>query len=163
MLFCPSVADELAFGPRQLDLPDVDGRIATWARQLELGALLERPPFELSGGEKKRVALGALFAVGPRDLLLDEPTAGLDPAAAARLIDLLAGLEGVTIVASTHNLGVAEELGTRAILLAPDHPGVLYDGPTAALVHDRALLAESGLAHRHGDAAHARYHVHDVE
>jgi cobalt/nickel transport system ATP-binding protein len=167
MLFNPTVRDEIAFGPRQLGLADVKARVARAVEAFDLGALLERPPFELSGGEKKRVALAALLAVEPKVLLLDEPTANLDPASAARLVDLLAGLPDVTVIVSTHNLSVAEELGRRAILLAPGRAGVLHDGPTAALVRDERLLVESGLAHRHvhehGTAAHAHFHVHDVE
>ena len=80
MLFNPTVADEIAFGPRQLGLGDVDGRVARQADLLGVTALLSRPPFELSGGEKKRVALAALLACDPRVLLLDEATANLDPA-----------------------------------------------------------------------------------
>ena len=167
MLFNPTVADEIAFGPRQLGLADVDARVARWARAFEVDRFLDRPPFELSGGEKKRVALAALLAIDPRVLLLDEPTAGLDPASAARLVDFLEALVGVTVIASTHNLSIAEELGGRAVLLAPGRPGVCFDGPTAALVRDERLLVESGLAHRHGHrhgaTEHAHYHVHDSE
>jgi cobalt/nickel transport system ATP-binding protein len=167
MLFNPTVADEIAFGPRQLGAADVDARVARWARTFDVEAMLERAPFELSGGEKKRVALAALFAVGPRVLLLDEATANLDPASSAALVDFLADQPDLTIVSSTHNLTIAEELGARALLLAPGRPGLLFDGPTAELLADDALLVESGLAHRHrhrhGSAAHAHYHVHDAE
>ncbi len=167
MLFNPTVADEIAFGPRQLGLDDVAGRVARWASQFEVERLLDRPPFELSGGEKKRVALAALMAVGPKVLLLDEPTAHLDPASGARLVDFLEGQHEVTVITATHNLTVAEELGARAILLAPGRAGVLFDGPAHALVHDEELLIESGLAHRHthhhGGAEHQHFHVHDAE
>jgi cobalt/nickel transport system ATP-binding protein len=166
MLFNPTVADELAFGPRQLELRDVERRVARWAAALDLEVFLARPPFELSGGEKKRVALAAILAGGPRTLLLDEATANLDPASAARLVELLGGLEGVTQIFSTHNLSVAEELAPRAILLAPGRAGVLFDGPTRALLGDERLLVESGLAHRHahrhGDDEHAHYHGRDA-
>jgi cobalt/nickel transport system ATP-binding protein len=167
MLFNPTVADEIAFGPRQLGVPDVEARVRRWAEALDVAALLDRAPFELSGGEKKRVALAALFAVGPGVLLLDEATANLDPASAAALVELLAAQPDLTVVAATHNLSVAEELGGRALLLAPGRPGLLFDGPTAELLRDGRLLVESGLAHRHahrhGRAAHAHFHVHDVE
>ncbi|BDG01811.1 energy-coupling factor ABC transporter ATP-binding protein [Anaeromyxobacter oryzae] len=167
MLFNPTVADEIAFGPRQLGFGDADARVARWAERLDVTGFLGRPPFELSGGEKKRVALAAILAAGPRALLLDEATANLDPASAARLVELLGELEGVTQIYSTHNLSVAEELAPRAILLAPGRAGVLFDGPTGALLGDDRLLVESGLAHRHahrhGDAEHAHYHVHDAE
>jgi cobalt/nickel transport system ATP-binding protein len=167
MLFNPTVADEIAFGPRQLGVADVDARVTRWARAFEVERFLDRPPFELSGGEKKRVALAALMAIGPKVLLLDEATANLDPAWSARLVDLIVGLEDTTVIASTHNLSIAEELGARAILLAPGRGGVCFDGPTADLVGDERLLVESGLAHRHahrhGTTAHAHYHVHDSE
>lgn len=167
MLFNPTVEDELAFGPRQLGLADVPGRVARWAEAFDVAGLLERAPFELSGGEKKRVALAALLAVEPRVLLLDEATANLDPASVGRLVDVLAAIPGLTVIASTHNLSMTSELGDRAVLLAPGRRGVLYDGPAHDLLHDERLLVESGLAHRHthrhGGAVHAHYHVHDSE
>ncbi len=166
MLFNPTVGDEIAFGPRQLALGDVDGRVRRWAEAFDLAPLLDRPPFELSGGEKKRVALAALLAIDPKVLLLDEATAHLDPATAALLVDLLAELPGLTVIASTHTLSMAEELGDRAVLLAPGGP-VLFDGPPGEIVRSERLLVESGLAHRHshrhGDAVHAHYHAHDGE
>lgn len=167
MLFNPTVADEIAFGPRQLGLPDVEGRVARWAETLGVTTLLDRAPFELSGGEKKRVALAALLACDPRVLLLDEATANLDPAWAGRLVDLLSRLADLTVIAATHNLSVAEELGSRSLLLAPGGAGVLFDGSTEALLRDPMLLVRSGLAHRHvhthGGTDHAHFHVHDVE
>ena len=167
MLFNPTVADEIAFGPRQLGLADVEGRVERWAREFDVTRFLDRPPFELSGGEKKRVALAAILAMEPKVLLLDEPTANLDPASAARLVDFLSGLAGVTVISSTQNLSVVEEIGARALLLAPGKRGVLFDGPAGLLVADERLLVESGLAHRHahrhGGAAHEHFHVHDAE
>ena len=166
MLFNPAVRDEIAFGPRQLGAPDVDAAVREWAAAFDLAPLLDRAPFELSGGEKKRVALAAIMAAGPRVLLLDEPTAHLDPAAAGRLVDFLAGLTGRTIVTATHNLSIVEELGDRALVLSKDHT-LAYDGPAHDLFHDDALLVGSGLAHRHVhkhlDAVHAHYHVHDMD
>ncbi len=167
MLFNPTVADEIAFGPRQLGLSGIDERVAHWAQQFEVQGLLERTPFELSGGEKKRVALAAIMAIDPKVLLLDEPTANLDPATAGRLVDFLGELRETTIVVSTQNLSVVEELGSRAVLLALGRPGVLYDGSAAALVADDRLLVESGLAHRHrhrhAGAEHVHFHVHDSD
>jgi cobalt/nickel transport system ATP-binding protein len=169
MLFNPTVRDEIAFGPRQLGLPDAEARAARWAETFDVAGLLERAPFELSGGEKKRVALAACLAIEPRALLLDEATAGLDPASVGRLVDVLANIPGLTVIATTHNLSMASELGDRALLLAPGRRGLLFDGEAHALLHDEALLVESGLAHRHvhrhgaDHHVHAHYHVHDAE
>lgn len=167
MLFNPTVADEIAFGPRQLGLAGIDERVARWAEVFGVTPFLDRPPFELSGGEKKRVALAAILAIDPRVLLLDEATANLDPASSALLVDVLAGLDGVTAVVATHNVSMVQELGSRALLLAPDGGGVLFDGPPRDLLHDERLLVASGLAHRHahrhGDRAHAHHHLHDAE
>ncbi len=167
MLFNPTVADEIAFGPRQLGLPDVADRVARWARTFDVERFLDRPPFELSGGEKKRVALAALLAIDPKVLLLDEPTANLDPATGGRLVDLLERLRDVTVITATHNLTVAEELGSRALLLAPGRAGLLFDGSTTDLVRDQRLLIGSGLAHlhlhHHGGGGHQHFHVHDLE
>ncbi|HET7753662.1 MAG TPA: ABC transporter ATP-binding protein [Anaeromyxobacteraceae bacterium] len=167
MLFNPTVADEIAFGPRQLDLPEPEARAERWARTFMVDSMLERAPFELSGGEKKRVALAAIFAVGPRVVLLDEATANLDPASSAALVDFLAARRDLTVITATHNLTIAQELGERALLLAPGRSGLLFDGPTEQLLSSEALLVESGLAHRHrhrhAGSEHAHFHVHDTE
>jgi cobalt/nickel transport system ATP-binding protein len=100
-------------------------------------------------------------------LLLDEATANLDPASSAALVDYLESRRDLTVIATTHNLSIAAELGARALLLAPGRPGLLFDGPTEQLLASEPLLVESGLAHRHahrhGGAAHAHFHVHDTE
>jgi cobalt/nickel transport system ATP-binding protein len=167
MLFNPTVKDEIAFGPRQLGMADADARAATWAGVFGADAWMDRPPFELSGGEKKRVALAALMAIEPKVLLLDEPTASLDPASAAQWVDFLNARQDLTVIASTHNLSLVEELGRRVLLIAPHHPGLLYDGPPAGLLDNDELLIQSGLAHRHththDGAVHAHFHVHDAE
>jgi cobalt/nickel transport system ATP-binding protein len=166
MLFCPTVADEIAFGPRQLGLSDVEGRVERYAKLFGTEAWLTRPPFELSGGEKKRVALAALLAIEPKVLLLDEPTAGLDPASSAHLTDLLGQRSDLTVVASTHNLSVVAELGTRVLVLPP-HPGpLLYDGPPEGILDNQDVLVASGLAHRHQHhhgSTHADFHVYDAD
>lgn len=165
MLFNPTVREEIAYGPRQLGLPDVEARVARWAGELALENLLGEAPFALSGGQKQKVALACLLALEPQFLALDEPSASLDPATVGWLIDTLLD-SGRTVLASTHNLSLAAELGERALIL--DTQGRLcYDGPLTPALQDMALLQAAGLAHRHqhrhGGQAHAHLHVHDWE
>ncbi|MFN2337368.1 MAG: energy-coupling factor ABC transporter ATP-binding protein [Gammaproteobacteria bacterium] len=163
MLFNPTVFDEIAFGPRQLGVNDLEERVHHWAATVGVGAHLRRPPFGLSGGEKQRVALAALLAMEPKLLLLDEPTASLDPRSTGWLVDFLADLPVTTLV-STHNLSLAPELGSRALVLGEDH-GLVYDGAIAPLLDDLPRLAAANLVHshrhRHGDLEHRHPHVHD--
>ncbi len=163
MLFNPTVREELAYGPRQLDLDDTDQRVVRWARQLGLEPLLDKAPFLLSGGQKQKVALASLLALDPEWLLLDEPSASLDPATVGWLIDLLIH-SGKTLVVATHNLSLAAELGQRCIVMG-NGGGVLFDGPIQSALTDLPLLEKAGLAHRHahahGAVEHAHVHVHD--
>ncbi|MBM4116260.1 ABC transporter ATP-binding protein [bacterium] len=163
MFFNPTVRDEIAFGPRQLGLADAGARAEHWARALDLAAQLERPPFALSGGQQQRLGLACLFALEPKLLLLDEPSAHLDPPATGWLVDALAASPAAVLV-STHRLGLAPELGTHALLLSPAGR-LLYDGPVAPLLADGERLLAAGLlhrhAHRHGELEHRHYHAHD--
>lgn len=163
MLFNPTVFDEIAFGPRQLQLPDIAARVRHWAEKTGVAAFLDRPPFSLSGGEKQKVALAALLAVEPKLLLLDEPAAALDPRSTGWLVDFLADLP-ITLFTTTHNLGLAPELGQRALVLGENHR-LLYDGPIEAFLHDTEKLITANLAHihrhRHGEAEHRHWHGHD--
>ncbi len=163
MLFNPTVADEIAFGPRQLGLTDVDDRVRHWAGLLRIEALLPRTPFSLSGGEKQRVCLAALLVLEPRVLLLDEPTANMDARSTGWLIDFLAELRQTALV-TTHNLSLAGELGERCLVLGEDHR-LIYDGDVGTFLRDGDRLLAANLVHshrhRHGERLHAHFHVHD--
>ena len=163
MLFNPTVYDEIAFGPRQLGLADLDARVRHWAHEVGVAKHLERPPFSLSGGEKQKVCLAALLALAPRVLLLDEPTAALDPRSTGWLVDFLSSLP-ITTLTTTHNLSLAPELGSRALVLGEDHR-LIHDGPIQGLLGNLELLAEANLVHthrhRHGGIEHRHSHVHD--
>jgi cobalt/nickel transport system ATP-binding protein len=165
MLFNPTVRDEVAYGPRRLGLPDAEARAERWLAALGLGALAERPPFALSGGQKQKVALAAILALEPRLLLLDEPVSSLDPRASGWLVDFLLDC-GKTVVVSTHNLSMAAELGERALVLG-EGGRLLHDGPLQAALRDRALLEAANLVHRHrhrhDGVEHAHTHSHDWE
>jgi cobalt/nickel transport system ATP-binding protein len=163
MLFHPTVFEEIAFGPRQLGLDDVDRRVHRWAEDLQVGHLLSRTPFRLSSGEKQKVCLAALLAVEPRLLLLDEPTANLDPRSSGWMVDFLQDLE-LTVLVTTHNLSLAPELGSRCLVLGEDHT-LIHDGAIAPVLQDLDLLQRANLVHshrhRHGDVEHRHPHTHD--
>lgn len=165
MLFNPTVREEIAYGPRQLDLPDVAARVDRWAAELGLESLLDKAPFNLSGGEKQKLALACLLALDPELLLLDEPGASLDPATVGWLVDTLVNSQR-TVVVSTHNLSMAAELGSRCIVLGRGG-AVLFDGPVRMALSGMGLLEQAGLAHRHrhrhSGAEHVHVHGHDWE
>ncbi len=150
-LFSPTVADELAFGPRQLglDAEEIRTRVNRAADMLGITALLGRYPYSLSGGEKRKVAIGAIFALDPAVYLLDEPTANLDPNTADRLIDLIISLReaGKTLVVATQDIDFAGYVTEKFLVLGPDNRLVACTGKDA-IVADAALLTELGLIRR---------------
>lgn len=163
MLFNPTVYDEIAFGLRRTGGADTDARVRRWADTLGLTRYLDRPPFELSRGEIQKVCLAALLALEPRVLLLDEPTASLDPRSTGWLIDFLQDLDQ-TLLVTTHNLSMAGELGERTLVLSEDHR-LIFDGSIRDLTADTDKLIEANLVHvhrhRHGDVEHRHFHTHD--
>jgi cobalt/nickel transport system ATP-binding protein len=166
-LFCSDVADELAFGPLQLGLPqdEVRHRVAEAARELHLERLLTRPPYTLSGGEKKRVAIASVVTMRPRVLLLDEPTSALDPRSQVWLLELLGEWrrEGRTVVMATHDLSAAAEAADRIVVMSEEHR-LVADGAPEEVLARRDLLLEVNLihehTHRHAATAHRHAHAH---
>jgi cobalt/nickel transport system ATP-binding protein len=166
-LFCATVEEELAFAPLQLRWPreEVRQRIADALELLEIADLRERAPQSLSGGEKKRVALASLLVVSPSVLLLDEPTAGLDPRTQATLLEILEQLQeaGITLITATHDLALLPHLADRALVLGEDHC-LAAEGPAETLLADEALLLAVNLihahTHRHGGLVHRHPHQH---
>lgn len=140
-LFMPTVAEDVAFGPRNLSLPDVDERVRRALDDAGIGNLALRRPHELSQGMKKRVAVAGIMAMDPHVLLLDEPTSGLDPRSRKELIRLLKGMDRPMVVA-THDIEAAAELADRAIVL---DVGVVMQGPVREVLEADALLLSSGL------------------
>jgi cobalt/nickel transport system ATP-binding protein len=169
-LFCSNVREEIAFGPLQMGLPvtEVERRIADVAAFAGITSLLERAPFRLSGGEKKKVAIAAALAINPDVILLDEPTTGLDPRSQRWLVDLLVNLRpaGKTIITATHDLSIVPEIADRTIVMGEDHR-IAADGPSNAILRDLNLLLRVNLihehAHRHGNIIHSHPHFHDAE
>ncbi|MHB1382296.1 MAG: energy-coupling factor ABC transporter ATP-binding protein [Thermoleophilia bacterium] len=156
-LFSPTVLDEVAFGPLHLGLPadEVERRVEDTIHILGLEHLKRRPPYHLSGGEKKRVALASVLAINPDVLLFDEPTSGLDPKTASYLVGLIGDLNsaGKTIITTTQDLSIVEEIADRVLVMGEDHR-LVGEGPAAAVLKDRELLLRANLIHDHP-------HVHD--
>jgi len=143
-LFMPTVFDDVAFGPLNLGFPqeEVEERVTKALQKVEALHLKERPPYKLSGGEKRAVAIASVLSMSPDILVMDEPTTGLDPRARRRLIDLLASFHHTKIIA-THDLDLVLDLCERTIVI---HEGrISADGPTLEIFKNEKLLAESHL------------------
>lgn len=149
-LFSATVRDELAFAPLQAGLSKdvVAERVLSTAELVGISHLLERPPYRLSGGEKKKVALASVLTVNPEVLFFDEPTNGLDPRTQYWLVEFLAALHnaGKTLITATHDLSIVEDIAQRVIIFREDHT-IASDGPTLSLLSNRALLLEVNLIH----------------
>ncbi len=143
-LFMPTVAEDVGFGPLNLGLPpeDVGRRVDEALARVGAAHLKERPPYHLSGGEKRVVAIATVLAMEPAILVMDEPSSGLDPRARRRVLGLLRSFAHTRIVA-THDLDLAAELCERTIVM--DRGRVVADGPTGAVFRDDDLLASAGL------------------
>jgi len=139
-IIAPTVYQDVAFGPTNLgyDKQTVHNLVEQALQQVGLVGFERRPPYQLSGGEKKRVAIAGVLAMDPDVLVFDEPTSGLDPAGSEELMDLLDELhhDGKTIIISTHDLELAYPWADRAILLLngkilqEDVPEVAFGDPT---------------------------------
>ena len=120
-LFCSSVAEEVAFGPAQMGLgPDeVERRVMDACRIFGVEGLLDRAPYRLSGGQKKRVALAAVVSMNPDVLVLDEPTNGLDEVSEQTVTEFLRAFAaaGKTVIVATHYRDFVDGLGARVIRL----------------------------------------------
>ena len=143
-LFMPTVRDDIAFGPANLGLTgaELDARVEEALRSVEAEQFADRAPHHLSGGERRRVAIATVLAMRPDILVLDEPTAGLDPAARREILELLRDLE-ITQLVITHDLPFALELCDRSVIM---HGGkVAADGSTGSLLADADLLRQHRL------------------
>lgn len=143
-LFMPTVNEDVAFGPRNMGLSEaeVQRRVAQALATVGASHLTSRAPYRLSGGEKRAVAIAGVLAMTPRVVVMDEPSAGLDPAARRRLIDLLKGFEHTQLIA-THDLDLVQEVCSRVLVMREGL--VEADGTPEAIFADGDLLARCHL------------------
>ncbi len=143
-LFSPKVFDDVAFGPIYQGLPgaEVRQRVDGALRAVGMQEYVERVSHHLSVGEKKRIAIATVLAMQPEILVLDEPSAGLDPRARRSLINLLRELPQ-TMLTATHDIRMVQELFTRTIIM--DGGRVVADGPTEDILGNADLLEAHGL------------------
>jgi len=143
-LFMPTVFDDVAFGPLNLGLPpeEVEQRVAGALARVEATHLRDRPPYRLSGGEKRIVAIASVLSMAPDILVMDEPTTGLDPYHRRRLIGLLDSFHHTRVIA-THDLDLVLDVCARTIVISNGR--ITADGPTAEIFADSDLLARSHL------------------
>jgi len=166
-LFNPTVFDEVAYGPLQLRWrkEDILRRVNETLSLMGISHLKERPPYRLSGGEKKRVALASVLVLDPNVILLDEPTATLDPRSQSQLIDLIQEWKGTakTVVTATHQLDIVEDIADRIFVL--EAGTVIASGTPSQILSDQSLLLRANLVHAHrhshGNIVHTHPHSHD--
>jgi cobalt/nickel transport system ATP-binding protein len=143
-LFSPTVFEDVAFGPLHMGLPErevaerVNGALALVA----MTDYKDRLSHHLSVGEKKRIAIATVLSMDPQLLVLDEPTAGLDPRARRSLIELLDEMDR-TMLVSTHDMRMVDELFPRTVVM--DRGAIVADGPTAEILADETFLSAHGL------------------
>ena len=143
-LFMPTVFEDVAFGPLNYGLPpdEVEQRVTLALERVGMAHLKRRPPYRLSAGEKRAVAIATVLAMAPDVLVMDEPSANLDPRGRRRLIDLFKSFEHTKIIA-THDLELVLETCARVIVL--DGGKTVAEGPTLELLNNESLMLAHGL------------------
>jgi cobalt/nickel transport system ATP-binding protein len=165
-LFNPTVFDEVAYGPLQLrwGKEEILRRVEKTLAFMGISQLKDRPPYRLSGGEKKRVALASVLILDPEVLLLDEPTATLDPRTQSQIVDLIQQWKGTskTVITATHQLEIVEDIADRVFVLEAGK--VIATGTPVEVLANSDLLLRANLihAHRHshGGIVHSHPHLH---
>jgi cobalt/nickel transport system ATP-binding protein len=162
-LFCPTVKEDIIFGPLQLGVAhnEVVRRLEGVAATLKIGHLLDRSPHQLSIGEKKKVAIGSVLAIEPEVLLLDEPTAGLDPQTTRDIIDILIAQNkaGRTIITATHDLHIVDEISDVVYVFGFEKK-IVKTAPSSEVLADQNFLQEHNLIHIHRHQHKNLVHLH---
>ncbi len=166
-LFCPTVKEDIVFGPLQLGLEknQIQKRLEELITDLNIKNLLDRSPHQLSIGEKRKVAIASVLISDPQILILDEPTAGLDPLTTRQIIDFLieANSNGKTIITATHDLHIVEEISDIVHVFGQEKK-IVKSGLAKDILNDLPLLQANNLVHihrhKHEDTAHIHPHLH---
>ncbi|ADL53933.1 energy-coupling factor ABC transporter ATP-binding protein [Clostridium cellulovorans] len=147
-LFCSTVFEEVAFGLNQMELPDdvINERVNDCLNLLNITKLKEEHPYNLSGGEKKRVAIASVLAMNPEVIILDEPMNGIDPKGKRFLRELLISLNrsGKTIICATHDFEYIEGVFDRVIVFSEEHK-VIRDDNYENVIKDEEFLRECNI------------------
>jgi len=141
-LFNPTVEDELLYTPLQLGFSTEEAKnlILENSNYFGIKKLYEKPPFRLSGGEKKRVALACVLQLNPRLLILDEPTSNIDGKTRKKIIDFLKEYEG-TMIISTHEIDFVKKISNKVVLLSPEKEILKIGG--IELLEDKNYLEDA--------------------
>lgn len=166
-LFCPSVKEDIIFGPLQLGLAqeEISRRLDKIVADLKIAPLLGRSPYQLSIGEKRKVAIASALAIKPDVLLLDEPTSGLDPQTTRDIIDILLAENeaGKTVVTATHDLHIVREISDVVHVFGFEKK-IIRSAEPDEILSDQQFLKAHNLVHihrhRHKDTIHAHPHQH---
>jgi energy-coupling factor transport system ATP-binding protein len=149
-LFEETVAKDIAFGPKNLGLSDeeIDSRVRTAMAKvgLDYDEIADRSPFDLSGGQMRRVAIAGVLAMQPKVLVLDEPTAGLDPAGRRSILEMIRQLHaagGLTVIMVSHSMDDISTLATRLIVMSKGE--LVLTGTPREVFRQRELMASIGL------------------
>lgn len=165
-LFCPTVKEEIMFGPLNFgfDHGAIMNAFDSIIEVFGIGGLINRMPHQLSIGEKRKVSMASVLISGPDVLLLDEPTAGLDPKTSRGLIDLLNEYHknGKTIVTATHDMHIIEEIADIVHVFSQDKV-IIRSGPPSELLADKKFLHDNNLIHSHIHAHDGASHIHPHE
>ncbi|MBR2254864.1 MAG: ABC transporter ATP-binding protein [Candidatus Methanomethylophilaceae archaeon] len=146
-IFCSLVEEDVAFGPLNLglDRPEVEARVAKALRDVRMTEYAGRPLQQLSGGQRKRVAIAGALAMRPKIMIMDEPTAGLDPQASMEVMELAEKLHlsGVTVMISTHDIDMIYRWAQSSIVMR--HGAVEFSGDLDSFFEDREGVNRCGL------------------
>ncbi len=147
-LFMPTVAEDVAFGPLNAGVSPEQAveHVASALARVGMSHVRNRPPYRLSAGEKRAVALATVLAMSPKILLLDEPSSNLDPRGRRRLIELLRSFEHTRIIA-THDLELVVEICARVFVL--DGGRIVATGPVGEILNDEELMRAHALERPH--------------